>query len=159
MPDSWLPPPVYPIDVDPGCQRLPLRWTASSLRKKIRQPRVSDSRTIKDLEAFFFDSRTMLIWGIVCIQYRKQQQGKRTVHIFPGRSSGLVQELEMLVCSYCGASKLRLSRFRSKDLFKLILLKRPVRCRLCDKRAYTTLLTAWKIGRDDEARHRDQRQQ
>jgi hypothetical protein len=63
-----------------------------------------------------------------------------------------------MACLYCGASKLRLSRFRREDLFRLLLLELPVRCRLCGKRAYANLLTAWKIGRDDKARHRAQRQ-
>ena len=62
-----------------------------------------------------------------------------------------------MVCSYCGASKLRLSKFRKEDLSKLIFLKRAVRCRLCGKRAYGDLFTTWKIGRNDKARHRNQR--
>jgi hypothetical protein len=63
-----------------------------------------------------------------------------------------------MLCSYCGSTELRLSRFRRGDLVKLVFLKRPVRCRLCSKRTYANLLAGWRIGQDDKARHQTQSQ-
>lgn len=39
-------------------------------------------------------------------------------------------------CSACGSNAFRLSRFRISDVFRLLMLKYPVRCKDCRKRAY-----------------------
>jgi hypothetical protein len=44
-------------------------------------------------------------------------------------------------CRFCGLEKFRpsLVRFRSTDLFRLLLLQHPVRCLNCEERTYLPL--------------------
>jgi len=44
-----------------------------------------------------------------------------------------------VTCSECSSSSFRLSRFRMKDLERLLLLQYPVRCRHCHRRVYAGL--------------------
>ena len=44
-----------------------------------------------------------------------------------------------MTCSECSSSSFRLSRFRMKDVERLLLLQYPVRCRNCLRRAYAGL--------------------
>jgi hypothetical protein len=44
-----------------------------------------------------------------------------------------------MTCSECSSSSFRLSRFRIKDLERLLLLQYPVRCRHCHRRVYAGL--------------------
>jgi hypothetical protein len=41
-----------------------------------------------------------------------------------------------VICSECSSSSFRLSRFRLKDVERLLLLQYPVRCRHCHHRVY-----------------------
>ncbi len=57
-------------------------------------------------------------------------------------------------CSECASSSFRLSRFRWKDVERLLLLQYPVRCRHCHRRTYAgfslalMLLQAGRIRRE-----------
>ncbi len=59
-----------------------------------------------------------------------------------------------MTCSECTSSSFRLSRFRTKDVERLLLLQYPVRCRNCHRRAYggfrlaLVLLQASRIRRE-----------
>ncbi len=50
-------------------------------------------------------------------------------------------------CPYCGTSTFRLSHLRLTDFSRLILLRFPVRCRLCRERFYVFLSTAMSVRR------------
>jgi hypothetical protein len=56
---------------------------------------------------------------------------------------------DFLKCTECSSSKLRLSRFRLKDVKKLLRFQYPIRCRRCNRRQYVglrqILLHAWKV--------------
>jgi hypothetical protein len=47
-----------------------------------------------------------------------------------------------VTCSECSSSSFRLSRFRAKDVERLLLLQYPVRCRNCHHRTYAGLALA-----------------
>jgi hypothetical protein len=59
-----------------------------------------------------------------------------------------------VICPECSSSSFRLSRFRTKDLERLLLLQYPVRCRHCHRRVYAglplalVLLQASRIRRE-----------
>jgi hypothetical protein len=59
-----------------------------------------------------------------------------------------------VTCPECSSSTFRLSRFRIKDLERLLLLQYPVRCRHCQRRLYAgfplalVLLQASRIRRE-----------
>jgi hypothetical protein len=59
-----------------------------------------------------------------------------------------------VTCPECSSSSFRLSRFRFKDIERLLLLQYPVRCRQCHRRAYVglplamVLLQASRIRRE-----------
>jgi hypothetical protein len=44
-----------------------------------------------------------------------------------------------VTCPECSSSSFRLSRFRLKDVERLLLLQYPVRCRKCQRRVYAGL--------------------
>jgi hypothetical protein len=44
-----------------------------------------------------------------------------------------------VTCPECSSSSFRLSRFRVKDIERLLLLQYPVRCRNCHRRVYAGL--------------------
>jgi len=41
-----------------------------------------------------------------------------------------------VLCNGCGSDKFRASHFRLKDLRQLLMLRRPLRCRICSERVY-----------------------
>jgi hypothetical protein len=47
-----------------------------------------------------------------------------------------------VTCSECSSSNFRLSRFRMKDVERLLLFQYPVRCRNCHRRTYAGLSLA-----------------
>jgi hypothetical protein len=47
-----------------------------------------------------------------------------------------------MVCPSCYSPHLRLSKFRSRDIAQLFVLRYPVRCRTCGERTYSNLLRA-----------------
>ncbi len=57
-------------------------------------------------------------------------------------------------CAECSSSSFRLSRFRVKDLERLLLLQYPIRCRHCHRRTYAgfalalMLLQASRVRRE-----------
>jgi hypothetical protein len=59
-----------------------------------------------------------------------------------------------VTCPECSYSNFRLSRFRTKDLERLLLLQYPVRCRQCQRRQYAgwplalALMQASRIRRE-----------
>ena len=59
-----------------------------------------------------------------------------------------------MTCTECSSSTFRLSRFRIKDLERLLLLQYPVRCQHCRRRLYAgfplalVLLQASRIRRE-----------
>jgi hypothetical protein len=57
-----------------------------------------------------------------------------------------------MICPFCDSSKLRTSRFRFDDLFHLLLLRMPVRCRDCQERSYTGIAKVMQLRR--ESKHR-----
>jgi hypothetical protein len=56
-------------------------------------------------------------------------------------------------CKLCGSTKFRVSRLRIPDLSELIFLQYPVRCRICYKREFVSLVTALRIRRANKQRH------
>lgn len=57
-------------------------------------------------------------------------------------------------CRFCGSEKLRTSRFRGTDLFRILLFEYPIRCRECDMRGYTTILQALHIRHFRKMHHK-----
>jgi hypothetical protein len=60
-------------------------------------------------------------------------------------------------CKVCGSTKFRVSRLRAPDLSELIFLQYPVRCRVCYKRVFVNLLTAFRIRRAGRQRREEKR--
>jgi hypothetical protein len=65
-----------------------------------------------------------------------------------------------LYCVYCDSSdcdssNYRISKLRPSDIFRLILLQYPVRCRNCDARKYLGILQAYRIHCSRKFRHRE----
>lgn len=56
-----------------------------------------------------------------------------------------------LVCSGCGSSNVRLSHLRGNDLWSLVALRYPTRCRDCHQRGFTSLAKALAIRREKKA--------
>lgn len=50
-------------------------------------------------------------------------------------------------CGFCNSFDLRLSRFRFKDLPFLLILRYPMRCRVCRDRDYWSILRIFRMGR------------
>lgn len=48
-------------------------------------------------------------------------------------------------CKSCGQSEFRASRFRMKDVFRLLALHYPVRCRVCKRRQYISIFLALRL--------------
>jgi hypothetical protein len=63
-----------------------------------------------------------------------------------------------VTCSECSSSSFRLSRFRLKDLERLLLLQYPVRCRKCHRRVYAGLPLALVLKQASRIR-RERREQ
>ena len=60
-------------------------------------------------------------------------------------------------CAQCGSSQFRTSRFRREDLFRLLWLRYPIRCRSCQQRDYAGVFTAMKIHGAEKIRRRERR--
>lgn len=60
-------------------------------------------------------------------------------------------------CKLCGSTKFRLSRLRVPDLSELIFLHYPVRCRVCYKREFVNIFTAYGIRRANRQRREEER--
>jgi hypothetical protein len=56
------------------------------------------------------------------------------------------------MCPECSSSSFRLSRFRLKDVERLLLLQYPVRCRHCQRRTYAGLTLALVLMQASRAR-------
>ena len=48
-------------------------------------------------------------------------------------------------CPYCGSSRFRLSHLRFSDMVRLLVVRYPVRCRLCRERMYAFLPDALRL--------------
>ncbi|MBX6361942.1 MAG: hypothetical protein IRZ03_17930 [Acidobacterium ailaaui] len=57
-------------------------------------------------------------------------------------------------CPECNASRLRLSKFRTGDVGRLLLLQYPLRCRECRARFYVLLPHAVRLARSHSHEHR-----
>jgi hypothetical protein len=60
-------------------------------------------------------------------------------------------------CRLCGSKKFRVSRLRLPDLFKLLSLRYPVRCRTCYRRVFVSFFAARAIRRENHLRHEEER--
>lgn len=61
-------------------------------------------------------------------------------------------------CYHCRSSNLRLSHIHLFDIPKMLTLKIPVRCRSCRERFYVTLNLALRIGAQEKAARKRQRE-
>lgn len=50
-----------------------------------------------------------------------------------------------MICPRCGAARFRSSRLRLSDLARLLVLQRPVRCRVCLRRRYVSIFAAMNL--------------
>jgi hypothetical protein len=57
-----------------------------------------------------------------------------------------------MTCPECSSSTFRLSRFRLRDIERLLLLQYPVRCRHCQRRTYAGLTLALVLLQASRAR-------
>jgi len=60
-------------------------------------------------------------------------------------------------CKLCGSTKFRVSRLRLPDVSHLIFFQYPIRCRVCYKREFVSLLKALSVRRANKARHEAER--
>jgi len=60
-------------------------------------------------------------------------------------------------CKLCGSKKFRVSRLRIPDLYKLLWLRYPVRCRTCYRRVFVSIFVARGIRRENQLRHEEER--
>ncbi len=58
-------------------------------------------------------------------------------------------------CKYCDSTDFRISRFRMKDLARLMILHYPVRCWVCRERIHMPFLQMLRLRRDEELRRDD----
>ena len=58
-------------------------------------------------------------------------------------------------CKYCNSTDFRRSRFRKKDLARLMILHYPVRCWVCRERIYMPVFKMLRLRRDEELRRDD----
>jgi len=56
------------------------------------------------------------------------------------------------VCRYCASLSFRISKFRPSDWPYLLAGKLPVRCRMCNQRAYRNVLIALKLNHESKVR-------
>jgi hypothetical protein len=63
-----------------------------------------------------------------------------------------------MICWYCGKDRFRRSHFQLKDILWLLVLRYPVRCSFCHKRAYTNIFRAQAIRRAQLERRRKREQ-
>jgi len=61
-------------------------------------------------------------------------------------------------CLFCGTTDFRVSHFRLRDLRRLLFLQFPVRCRICQRRAYVPVWHILEIGQRGEARNKKPQQ-
>jgi hypothetical protein len=60
-----------------------------------------------------------------------------------------------MVCLSCRSSDFRNSKLRRADLPCLLKLEYPVRCRICQARAFAGFLTALRLRGTSKARHEE----
>lgn len=60
-------------------------------------------------------------------------------------------------CPYCESDKLRNSQYRAEDLFQLLLLRLPVRCRNCQERSYVSIAKSRQLQRESTIRREKKR--
>jgi hypothetical protein len=60
-------------------------------------------------------------------------------------------------CNHCGSTEFRTSKLRKPDLSHLLLLRYPVRCRVCFDRAFVSIFLALKLRQAEKIRHREER--
>jgi hypothetical protein len=60
-------------------------------------------------------------------------------------------------CMICGSTKIRISRLRSSDLSRLLILQYPVRCRACYERFYVGIPLALNLRWNGKILHREER--
>jgi hypothetical protein len=62
----------------------------------------------------------------------------------------------MMNCPFCKSDRLRNSRFQPVDIFQLLLLRLPVRCRDCIERSYVSI-PEWRRIRRESLIRREKR--
>lgn len=50
-----------------------------------------------------------------------------------------------MVCHECGSNDVRRAQFRFSDMFRLITLRYPVRCRLCKRRWHASMVDVRRL--------------
>ena len=60
-------------------------------------------------------------------------------------------------CPFCDSHSLRISRFRFSDIYQLLLLRLPVRCRNCRERSYVPMAQAHRIRQASRLRRQGDR--
>ncbi len=62
--------------------------------------------------------------------------------------------MSLPVCRNCGSQEFRISHFRPADLNKLVILRYPIRCKICKERDYVFLRTALSLPRRGKKKSR-----
>jgi hypothetical protein len=60
-------------------------------------------------------------------------------------------------CRHCGSTGFRPSRLRKTDIFRLLILRYPIRCRDCQQRKFVSFPVALKVRHDNKLRHEEER--
>jgi hypothetical protein len=60
-------------------------------------------------------------------------------------------------CQWCGSEEIRDSKLRISDVFNLLLLKYPVRCRSCEGRNFDNIFAVLKLRAASKARRKERR--
>jgi hypothetical protein len=63
----------------------------------------------------------------------------------------------MTTCLWCDSPNVRNSRLRLADVYRLVLLQWPVRCRSCEERYYINVFAAWRLHQETKARRTERR--
>jgi hypothetical protein len=71
----------------------------------------------------------------------------KQARIFAGK------EPYFMVCPACYNSSFRLSRYRSADIFPLLTLRFPIRCRMCAHRMHAGPFTAFQLWQKRKHKH------
>ena len=69
----------------------------------------------------------------------------RSAEVHDEAATAFCKPVNPVTCPECSSSSFRLSRFRMKDLERLLLLQYPVRCRQCHRRLYAGLPLAMML--------------
>jgi hypothetical protein len=68
-----------------------------------------------------------------------------------------MERLPRMQCQWCGSNEIRESKFRLSDVYQVLLLKYPVRCRSCDGRGFDNLFAVLKLRAESKARRKERR--